>query len=313
MYTGKRILYLLVFVASLLACNSPPEKPLRVGTIPWAGFELLYLARDLRYYDNTQIQLKELASSTETLYAFRQGQLDAIAITLDEALRLTETQSDLKVILIFNISNGADKLIVHPEINSLQDLRNKRIAIEKSGVGTLMLMEILQLAGLEKSDITLVPATINQHFFMMENQQVDAAITFDPVAHQLEQLGYINLIDSKQIPVTIIDVLVTRDKALEQQPYALQQLIEGYWKARHYMSENYLDALARMAPRLGVSADELDQLYQDLILPTDKVNEKMLVQEMESNIDTLSQLMVEFGLLEKVVDSRQLLVHETVD
>lgn len=68
-----------------------------------------------------------------------------------------------------------------------------------------------------------------------------------------------------------------------------------------------------MAPRLGVSADELDQLYQDLILPTDKVNEKMLVQEMESNIDTLSQLMVEFGLLEKVVDSRQLLVHETVD
>ena len=78
MYTGKRILYLLVFVASLLACNSPPEKPLRVGTIPWAGFELLYLARDLRYYDNTQIQLKELASSTETLYAFRQGQLDAI-------------------------------------------------------------------------------------------------------------------------------------------------------------------------------------------------------------------------------------------
>ncbi|HBX61399.1 MAG TPA: hypothetical protein DEG65_15955, partial [Methylophaga sp.] len=59
---GKRILYFLFILSSLIACNPQTEKPLRVGTVPWAGYELLYLARDLHYYNNAQIQLKELAS-----------------------------------------------------------------------------------------------------------------------------------------------------------------------------------------------------------------------------------------------------------
>lgn len=312
MYPGKQILYLF-FVASLLACETQSEKPLRVGSIPWAGYEILYLARELSYYDNTQIQLKELASTTETLNAFRQGQLDAIAITLDEALRLTETQSDLKIIMIFNISNGADKLIVNPNIKSLNDLENKRIALEQSGVGALMLMQVLDLAKLDKNNITIIPATINQHLFMMENHQADAAITFDPVAYQLQQQGYINLIDSRDMPGIILDVLVTRNNVIDHQQKSLQQLIEGYWKARDYMTNQYGDALERMAPRLGVSPDVLNTLYQDLILPTRDVNQEMLNNEMESIVDSLSELMVQFGLLKKKVDSRQLVVNENMD
>ncbi len=83
MRPGKRILYLLIMLACLIACNSQTEKPLRVGTIPWAGYELLYLARDLQYYNNAEIKLKALASNTEVMHAFRQGQLDIAAATLE--------------------------------------------------------------------------------------------------------------------------------------------------------------------------------------------------------------------------------------
>lgn len=309
---GKRIFYLLLLIVSLVACSSQTDKPLRVGTIPWAGYEKLYLARDLGYYDNAQIQLKELASSTEVLHAFRQGQLDAIAVTLDEALRMAETHSDLKIVLIFNISNGADKLIVEPGITSLAELKNKRIAVEQSGVGAYMLSQVLRVAQLQSNEVIIVPSTINQHFLMLSNHQVEAVISFDPVAYQLQQQGYINLLDSSQLPGEIVDVLLTRDSAVHQQRKSIQQLLNGYWQARQYMTDNQQDALTRMAPRLGVSNEELDHFYQNLILPEREHQQYIFSHQLENIIESMSGLMTEAGLLNNAVDSQQLL-YESMD
>lgn len=313
MRPGKRILYLLVIFASLIACNSQKEKPLRVGTIPWAGYELLYLARDLQYYDNAQIQLKELASSTEVMHAFRQGQLDMLATTLDGALRMAETQSDIKIILIFNISNGADKLMVDPTITSLKALKGKRVGVEQSGVGTYMLAQVLQAAELDNRDISIVPTTVDQHSFLLTNQRVDAVISFDPVAYKLQQQGYINLYDSRQLPAPIVDVLVTRDSALTLQKKSIQQLLEGYWKARDYMAKQPQDAFIRIAPRLDISTEELELLYQKLILPEREHQQNIFNQQLKSIIESVAKMMIEVGLLEKKFDSRQLLIDETMD
>jgi len=310
---GKRILYLLVIFASLIACNTQKEKPLRVGTIPWAGYELLYLARDLQYYDNAQIQLKELATNTEVMHAFRQGQLDMATATLDSALQLAETQSDIKIILIFNISNGADKLMVDPAITSLKALKGKRVGVEQSGVGTYMMAQVLQVAGFDSKNITIVPTTVNQHSLLLTNQRVDAVISFDPVAYKLEQQGYINLFDSRQLPAPIVDVLVTRDSALKLQQKSIQQLLEGYWKARDYMAKNQQDALIRIAPRLNISTEELELLYQNLILPEREQNQYIFNQQLKSTIESVAKMMMDVGMLEKKLDSRQLLVDEIMD
>lgn len=313
MHLAKRILYLLVLIASLLACDSYTEKPLRVGTIPWAGYEILYLARDLNYYDSSVIELKELTSSTDTIHAFRQGQLDVVATTLDGALRLAETQSELKIILVFNISKGADKLMVGPSINSLADLKNKRIGVEQSGVGTYMLAQVLQLAKLNSNDITTVSSTVNQHIFLLNDHQVDAVITFDPIAYKLEQLGYVNLLDSRQLPEAIIDVLITRKNILKQHPNSIEQLLDGYWQARDYMAKNPQDALTRIAPRLDVSTEELKQLYQNLILPDRQQQQHMFNHQLETIIQSMNNLMIEEGLLREVIDSRQLSIDSNTD
>lgn len=312
MRLAKPVVLLLV-VTSLFACDWQIEKPLRVGTIPWAGFEILYLARDLAYYDNAQIQLKELTSTTDILNAFRQDQLDAIAVTLDEALRLAENQSDLKIVLIFNISNGADKLMVNPAIKSLAELKGKRIAVEQSGVGVYMLSQVLQMADLSPKDIIIIPSTINQHPMMLSNGKVDAVISFDPTAYQLQKQGYINLLDSRMLSGQIVDVLITRDIALKQQRKNLQQLLEGYWKARKYMADNPADAVSRIAPRLGVSSEELVLLYENLILPEREHQQTIFDQQLESIIESMNTLMIETGLLKNTIDSKQLLVNGFLD
>ena len=177
------LLSLLISLLMLPACMQQPEPPLRVGCNQWPGYQSLYLARDLGFFQKAPIKLVELTSSTETMRAFRQGQLDVAAVTIDEALRLAELENNLRIFLVMDISNGADKVMVKPEIKHLGDLKGRCIAHEESALGAFMLHELLQYAGLRHDDIHALTATIDQHLTVMASGECDAVISFD---HGLE-------------------------------------------------------------------------------------------------------------------------------
>ena len=84
--------------AALLGCSPRYQPPLTVGTNTWIGYEPLYLARDLGYYEGANLRLVELASTTQTLDALRVGSLDLAGLTLDEALLLAQEGVPIAVI-----------------------------------------------------------------------------------------------------------------------------------------------------------------------------------------------------------------------
>ncbi|HET7774857.1 MAG TPA: hypothetical protein VFK74_00655, partial [Azospira sp.] len=70
--------------------------PLRLATNEWPGYEPLHLARENGYWGNAPIRLYELPSTSEVLRAFRNGALDAAAVTGDEALTLLADNFDIR-------------------------------------------------------------------------------------------------------------------------------------------------------------------------------------------------------------------------
>lgn len=286
---------LLLFLLS--ACSPAPPEALRVGSIPWAGYETLFLARELGYYDPKTVRLLEISTSTETLRAFRQGQLDVAALTLDETIRLAQSVEDLQIILVTNISNGADKLISHPEITSISALKGKRIGVEEGAVGGYMLFQALQLADLQLSDITPVASTINQHVYLLQSGQVDAVVTFDPTAYKLEQAGFYKLLDSSMIEGKIIDVLVTRKTTLTQSPQAIDHLLQGYWKALQFLTDHAEQAYPLIAPRLGVESTVLKLIYADLIQPDEPAHQQFYQQQLPSVIAAHNEFMIRHEMI----------------
>lgn len=76
---------------------------------------------------------------------------------------LVETQRNISVVLITDVSNGADVILGKPEIQSLKDLKGRRVGAFKQGT-------------------------------------VDAVVTFEPVRSNLLKSGAKLLFDSTQIP-----------------------------------------------------------------------------------------------------------------
>lgn len=285
---------------TLLAGCAKPEPLVRVAGIAWVGYEPLFLARELGYYNDARLRLVELPSSTANLMALASGEVEAATLTLDELLIAREGKLDLQVILVFDDSAGADVVMVRPSIQTLAQLRGQRIGVEETAVGALMLAQLLAAAQLQPTDVIKVPTTSDRHVAAFEAGEVDAVVCFEPYATQLAKRGARRLLDSSRFPGLIVDMLVARSDALATAPRQFRALTAGYFRALDYLAQSPAQAAALMAPRMAISPDEVLQALKGVRLMDLAANHVLLggsTPQLPVLAGKVGQLMTQTGLL----------------
>ena len=297
------LIHPLFLLCLLLATACSDQPPLNIGSNQWPGYEPIYLARELGLLSRQEVNLVELPSSTDVMQHLRNHNLDGGMLTLDEVLTLVAEGLPLRVILVMDISHGADAVLAQPEIKSLDGIKGKRIGVELSGLGALMLECLLGAANLAPEDVEIVPLTVDQHANAFIERQVDLVITFEPTRQKLLSRHAVELINSSLIPGRIIDVLAVRQEVLMKGADQLKSLIDGYFSARRYMTEQPVSAAKKMAPRLGLKHESLSQIFQGLIFPSLQENRGWLEINSPGLIDSADQL-VERMLVHKLLPVR---------
>ncbi len=300
---------------ALYGCGMGLERRLRIGTNIWPGYEFLYAARDGGLFDSSAVKLVELLSATDVLQALAADTLEGGALTLDEVLTARTSGIDLTVIAVLDVSAGADALLVRPGIESLADLRGRRIALEQTAVGAVLLAVALERAGLVPADVRMIYRTVDRHVDAYRRGEVDAVVSFDPARSQLLAAGAVSLFDSREIPGRIVDVLAVRPRALRESSRAVRALVAGHFEMR----QRFLSAPQQLAPqlasRLGLGADETLAIYTGLHLPDLRENHALLdgrPSRLEQTAVELSRVMQQAQLLpvaaplEGLVDPRWL-------
>lgn len=289
-------------------CTARPDTGLRIGTNIWAGYEPLYLARSLGWFEHTGIRLIEFPSSKETMSALRSGGIEAGALTLDEVLTLTEQGVDLHVVLLLDVSDGADAVLVQPGLMP-NELRGKRIGAEASAVGGYMLERMLDSFGIPLDEITILPMGVDEHEEAFARQEIDAVVTFEPVKSRLVKLGGQVIFDSSQIPGEIIDVLAIRTDALKGRSRSLALLSGRWFDALNYMQNNPAESTRLMQPRLKLPSEDIGTIFQGLRMGARARNRSFFDSALDTSInkaDRLMRLMRQNGMLKRDIDVRQL-------
>jgi NitT/TauT family transport system substrate-binding protein len=284
----------------LAGCVREQEAGLRIGTNVWIGCEPLYLAREMGYMDTKAVQLVEYPSASEVLRAFRNQAIDGMVITLDELFGLASEGLQPKVILVVDVSHGADAIVARSGTQSMKDLKGKRVAVESGALGAFVLSRALALNGMKASDVKVVPMESNEQPGAFEKGQVDAAVTFDPYREQLLRAGAKSVFDSTQIPGEIVDLIAMRMGVLDAQPKSVQALLSGWFRAIDYLKREPRDAAQRMGIRQQISGEQFLRTLQGLHIPTRDENLKMLSgskPELGASGRRLMNLMLEAKLL----------------
>jgi NitT/TauT family transport system substrate-binding protein len=228
-------------------CTQPSASPLRIGTNPWLGYELMHLARHRQYFHGDAVRLVEMPNASASLRALAAGTLEGAGLTLDEVLSARARGLPLRVVAVVDVSHGADMLIAAPGTASLAALSGRRIGVEQSATGALMLDAALTRAGLAAADVRLVPLAVSEHLKAMADSRVDAVVSFEPVCSALLAQGAHRLFTSAEAPGLIVDVLAVRAEVPDTHGPALRALVAGLFRAR----ADWLAAPAAMAPMLA--------------------------------------------------------------
>lgn len=249
----------------------------------------------------TDIRLIELHSSTDTLRALAADQLEVGCLTLDEVLSARADGVDLRVILVMDESAGADVVMSRQALPSLSALRGKRIALEETAVGGVMLAALLRAADLSANDIVQVATTQDQTATLFAKSEVDAVVTTEPWASQIEAGGGLRIFDSASIPGRILDVLAVRAGALTTYGVALRQLVTAHFEALKMLAREPDLASQLMAPRLQIVPADVVSAFRGLKLPDEQTNVEMLAPNgsLFRMVDELQTVMLRDGLLSR--------------
>lgn len=268
--------FMSILCLNLIACFEAPQDILKIGTNRWVGYEPLYLARDLGYFQERNVRLVEYPSATEVMAAFRNHLLDGAALTLDEAVSLLSTVSDVRIVLVFDISNGGDGIISQPTITSLEQLVGQRVGVENSAVGGFLLQKALDTVGLSTKDIILTPLTMDKHEAAFTSKSIDAVVTFEPTLSRLVAQGGVNIFNSQHLAEQIVDVLVVRNTELKTNPTAWKIIIQGWFQALDYIKQDKQKATEYMSIRMGSSPELVLQMLKSVTLPNVEQNHYLL-------------------------------------
>lgn len=293
------------------ACEQQSRQTLKVGISPWPGYEPLALASEKGFFQDTPVRIIRFATPTESYRALRDGIIDVAAFTADEVFHYAEVRDKPRIFLILDISNGADAIVAKKEIKTIDDLKGKRLGVEGSALGDYVVQRALDFSkkGLQASEIELKPVEINVQEKAFLNDEIDAAVTYEPSKSLLIKAGAHVLFDSSQIPYEIVDVLVTNDKTIEERSTDLENLAEGWFKSLHHINTNYEQMMHKMSQHEDTTVEEFKKGYEDLIIPSKADNIQMLGENPSLLVpmQRLSKLMHAKGSLEKTIDIEPLL------
>lgn len=262
----------LALILSLLGCSDQTDT-LRIGANRWLGYGPLYLADDLHWMTPSGYRLVEYPHTTGVLRGYRNGLLDAALLTLDEALILQSSGQPVQILLVADVSAGADVLFANAHIQQLAQLRGQRIGVENSALGAFFLSRILDLAKLPASEISVIDMPVNEHLHALRTGQIDAAINFASASASFAPLGVHPLLDSRALPNEIIDVLVINPQRVSAQQ--AKRLRELWFTSQEQWFEQRQDIDPRLSRRLGLNGDELTQTLAGLQIGDRSLNQQL--------------------------------------
>lgn len=296
-----RIIAIALLGALLAACDKTPVPPMVYGGNVWPGYEPIYLARELGYYSGVNLRLAEYGNASEVMQAFRNQALQVAALTLDEALQLRRDVPDLKIILLFDASNGADVILAQSGITDLRQLQGRRVGVENTALGSYYLSLALQSVGMQAQQLQIVPLPENSQEAAFRAHKVDAVVTFEPIKTRLLASGAQQIFDSSRVPGKILDVLVTRDEYIGRYHREMVGLVQGWRRALDYLKAEPDKAEQIMAKREHLDPAQFAKALQGLDLIGWSRNRELLRGDpppIAPSLEEAQRFMLSQGLLQ---------------
>ncbi|MEL6928017.1 MAG: ABC transporter substrate-binding protein [Cyanobacteria bacterium J06600_6] len=291
--------------------DTPPSEAIVIGYSNWAGWWPWAIAEQEGIFakNNVNVELKWFDGYLESMNAFAAGELDGNCQTLNDTISFAGDSINGQVaVLVNDNSAGNDKIIVTKDINTIEDLKGKKVAVEEGVVDDFLLTQALESKGMKRDDVQIVPLETGAAAAAFASGQVDAVGAFPPFwLTALKREGSKELISSAEFPGLIPDLLVVSQKLIDEQPDQVQGLINSWFDTLDFMEQNPAKADEIMAARANVTVEELELFKEGTKIFTFEENLEAFsegdnMKHMSFAAPKMAKFMVDVGFIPEAPD-----------
>ena len=231
-----------------------------IAMVTFPGYAPLYVAKEKGFFDGVDVELTRIESIGDIRAAMSSGDVNIYAATYD----IYQSTKDVAPVgtgfLVVDESHGADGVAVASDINSVKDLRGKKVGAEPGFPPYLVLQYLLDKEGMSLRDLNFqdMPTTDAGNAFAAG--QLVAAGIYEPAlsASVKARAGSKVFASSADVPGLVQDLLFANEKLTKENPEVLEKVAAGYFKALDYINTNHADAYQIMAAAFGVTVPEME-------------------------------------------------------
>jgi NitT/TauT family transport system substrate-binding protein len=273
----KVALLLLIISGMLVPSHVSGSEPFSIGFDDWVGFGPFFLAADKDFFHGVAVRFSRINDEEQRRAGLASGRLQMLCETMGmfEAGRKT-ADYDGKLIFALDESRGADAVLASKEINSVSDVKGRKVAGQWGSHSYNLLVAALARKGMKLTDLAFLDMPMAQAAAAFVSGNVDAICTYEP--HVFSALrgrpGAHVLLSSGDFPGVVVDVAIAKKDLISVRREDLEKIYEGWTKAVAYMREHPDESARIIAGAIGTSADEFTMMSAGLSFLGKEENEK---------------------------------------
>ena len=176
------VLAALIVVGLMVGGVSAAGKPiLKIGYSDWPGWVAWEIGVKKGWFQEAGVDARFFwYDYVGSMDEFAAGKLDAVCMTNIDALVIGSGGRHSQAVVINDYSNGSDMIVAQPGIETIKDLKGKKVALEVGLLEQLMLRKALEQYGLSETDITVVNLPTDKLPLALKVKKADAVVAWQP-------------------------------------------------------------------------------------------------------------------------------------
>ena len=300
-------------LAMSMSAMAEETKDVTMAFCTWTGYSPMFIAQEKGFFEEAGVNVDIQIIEDESTYAalITTGQVEFLATAQDPNIKMYANGANLRYVLAMDASTGADGLVVTEEIQSMDDLKGKVLALDKAASSYYFFLTALgDASSLKEEDIQVMDmGDTTQAGLAFMAGSADAAIMWEPeLSEALDSVeGAHALVTSADYPGTILDSLVVNTDYAAENPEVVEAIEEAWYKAIDFMNENPDEAYELMASGFEeVTAEDIAGDCEGLTFYGREDNEALLDEANEDSIYAISQEMADFWMEKGECDTNEL-------
>ncbi len=310
MKTSSRFLSALLGLSA--AAGPLSAEPLKIAYSDWPGWVAWEIGIQKGWFKEEGVEVDfQWFDYVPSMDAYVAGKVDAVTMTNGDALVTGATGKPSVGIIINDFSNGNDMIVAAPGIESVKDLKGKKVGLEEGFVSHLLLLTGLEKNGISPDDVTLVNTPTNETPQVLASKAVDAIGAWQPNSGQALKAvpGSKPVFTSADAPGIIYDLLYVSAESLEKNKEDWAKVVKVWYRIADYIrdEENLDDALKILSNRVKITPEEYEPFLKGTyILTLDEALERWKKADGLGSVYGSSKVVddfnVKFGVYEKPLD-----------